>query len=630
MILSRSTSCITDLNLADDPLTHHEHYLANMIQAGKQTNVVLSCVLRILLLYKHDARYKNSPRYLRLWITYIFYLHTPLIYPTLFGLIDKRIGDKLALLYEAIAYQQLKDKRYRDVEATLKLGIRRRAYPLGKLNRILQEYKLTGSLHFDVYQHTLHSYQTSIQIDQHDAHAANVPDVNQPLRCHLNWVNLKLQHSTRADILRRCSKHHFSYEELRAKIYCSGLIYNAINMGQCVKKGGSSILRGFTFHLQTETPAAVFPHYSNRVISVQEREADDHQQVVQLPHNPGFIAHQLMLSGVLDRETYHFLDTSSAQSDILVKLKTWFHDKVSNKLVLKKPIMLDKDSFHVVRQLGQGGLADVYLVQHTETSAYYGLKVQQPPHPWEYYILCQIHSRKSTNINVLDVYDFYHYSDASFLLIQLIQNGTLLDALNLYRPSKCCMPELIVIIIITHLLEELIKLHHIHIAHNDLKLDNIMLVFSSVERNAAEFPRVMMIDFGHSIDVSALPPHSLCKANWPPACPRSDFPKLNQPHPPFHADYWQLAAMAHLLLYGTPMLTSKTTSEQYTILQPIRRYWHKEMWTRFFQILLNPTRASENVKLQNLLRQFQQASQDVPQHEIDSFTSMLQEKVFTK
>ncbi|OAD02481.1 hypothetical protein MUCCIDRAFT_82868 [Mucor lusitanicus CBS 277.49] len=525
-----------------------------MIQAKKPTSVVLSCLLRILLLYKQDARYRNSPRYLRLWITYVFYLDTPLIYPTLFGLIDKRIGDKVALLYEAIAYQQLKDKRYHDVEATLKLGIRRRAYPLGKLNRILQGYKSTGSLHFDANQHTLNSYQ----VDQHeDVHTVHV--------------------------------------------------------------------------LVLQKEAAVFPHSSNKVIPVQEKEdkPNDHQQVVQLPHNPGFIAHQLMLSGVLDRETYHFLNTSSAAQT--AKLKAWFHGKASNKLVLKEPIVLDKDSFHVVRQLGQGGLANVYLVQHAETAAYYGLKVQQPAHPWEYYILCQIHSRKSTDINVLDAYAFYHYSDASFLLMQLIRHGTLLDALNLYRPSKAYMPESVVVVIIAHLLQELIKLHHIHIVHNDLKLDNIMLVSSSSsQRNAAEFPRIMMIDFGHSIDVSALPPHSSCQANWAPACARSDFPKLNQPHPPYHADYWQLAAMAHLLLYGTLMLTSRTRDGHYSILQPIRRYWHKDLWTAFFDILLNPTLDSEHVKLQDLLHQFQQASQHLPQHEISSFVSMLQDKVFAK
>ncbi|KAL0145292.1 kinase-like domain-containing protein [Mucor lusitanicus] len=463
--------------------------------------------------------------------------------------------------------------RYHDVEATLKLGIRRRAYPLGKLNRILQGYKSTGSLHFDANQHTLNSYQVDQHEDVHTVHVLVVPDVHQPLRCHLNWINLKLQHT------------HAQMSFVDAP---------------------STIL------LQKE--AAVFPHSSNKVIPVQEKEdkPNDHQQVVQLPHNPGFIAHQLMLSGVLDRETYHFLNTSS-----------WFHGKASNKLVLKEPIVLDKDSFHVVRQLGQGGLANVYLVQHAETAAYYGLKVQQPAHPWEYYILCQIHSRKSTDINVLDAYAFYHYSDASFLLMQLIRHGTLLDALNLYRPSKAYMPESVVVVIIAHLLQELIKLHHIHIVHNDLKLDNIMLVSSSSsQRNAAEFPRIMMIDL--------VIPSTSCQANWAPACARSDFPKLNQPHPPYHADYWQLAAMAHLLLYGTLMLTSRTRDGHYSILQPIRRYWHKDLWTAFFDILLNPTLDSEHVKLQDLLHQFQQASQHLPQHEISSFVSMLQDKVFAK
>jgi hypothetical protein len=42
---------------------------------------------------------------------YIFYLKTPFTFPILYGLIDKQIGDKLAILYEAIAHQQLKEKR---------------------------------------------------------------------------------------------------------------------------------------------------------------------------------------------------------------------------------------------------------------------------------------------------------------------------------------------------------------------------------------------------------------------------------------------------------------------------------------------------------------------------------------
>ena len=64
--------------------------------------------------------------------------------------------------------------RFRDVEATLLLGIKRKAYPLGKLNQILQEYKSTGSLHFDANQHNMDYYQTASTINQQDMHATNV------------------------------------------------------------------------------------------------------------------------------------------------------------------------------------------------------------------------------------------------------------------------------------------------------------------------------------------------------------------------------------------------------------------------------------------------------------------------
>lgn len=629
MILSRSMLYRIDLKHSDDPLTYHEQYLGNLIQDGADTSKIYSYLLKILLIHKHDIRYINSPRYLRLWLTFIFYLRSPLIYPTLFGLIDNKIGDKLAMLYEAIAYQQLKERRYQDVEATLLFGIKKEVYPLNKLDLALQEFKLTGSLQFDVNQFILESYQTAAKIDKHALHIAKKPHTNDPLKYHLKWINLKLQHTKRADMLRQCYKNQCSYDELKAKFQYNGLICNTNHMGQGIKKGGSNI-RGFTFYYLKKP--TIIPHYSN--IPVQEKESDDHQQqhnVVQLPHKPGFITHQLMLSGVLDRETYHFLGTESTQNSILIKLKDWFHTG-NSKHNPKRLIELDKDVFHVVSQLGQGGMAEVFLVQHIKTFAYYGLKVQQPPHPWEYYILSQIHSRKSTDLNVLDIYDFYQYNDTSFLLMYYIRNGTLLDTLNLFRQLKSYMPEPIVLIIIMHLLEELNKLHRIQIVHNDLKLENIMLVSSSFSnrKTTAEFPKIMMIDFGYSIDVSLLPPHTLCKANWPPACPKSDFPMLNQQYSPFHADYWQLASMAHLLLYGTPMFTLKNKNGVYSIQQAIRRYWHRKVWIDFFQMLLNPNSFNEKEILSELWSQFQQASQDVPQSVINSFTSMLDDKVLTK
>jgi hypothetical protein len=186
-----------DLKHSDDPLTYHEQYLGNLIQDGADTSKIYSYLLKILLIHKHDIRYINSPRYLRLWLTFIFYLRSPLIYPTLFGLIDNKIGDKLAMLYEAIAYQQLKERRldyeniynkitilylytyrYQDVEATLLFGIKKEVYPLNKLDLALQEFKLTGSLQFDVNQFSLESYQTAAKIDKHALHIAKVKKVS--------------------------------------------------------------------------------------------------------------------------------------------------------------------------------------------------------------------------------------------------------------------------------------------------------------------------------------------------------------------------------------------------------------------------------------------------------------------
>lgn len=94
----------------DDPLLYYEQNIAHL----KQSNYLQDAfkLLEVAVLrYKNDVRYKNAPRYLRLWLIYIFYLDSPFTFPILYGLIDNHIGDKLAILYEAIAYQQLKEKR---------------------------------------------------------------------------------------------------------------------------------------------------------------------------------------------------------------------------------------------------------------------------------------------------------------------------------------------------------------------------------------------------------------------------------------------------------------------------------------------------------------------------------------
>lgn len=86
----------------DDPLPVYEQFFE------EQQQVDLNVLKNVLIKYKRDNRYRNSPRYLKLWFMFILYLNnTQSILPILYCLIDNRIGDKLALLYEAISYYQL-------------------------------------------------------------------------------------------------------------------------------------------------------------------------------------------------------------------------------------------------------------------------------------------------------------------------------------------------------------------------------------------------------------------------------------------------------------------------------------------------------------------------------------------
>lgn len=63
----------------------------------------------------------------------------------------------------------------------------------------------------------------------------------------------------------------------------------------------------------------------------------------------------------------------------------------------------------------------------------------------------------------------------------------------------------------------------------------------------------------------------------------------------YQADYYGLASIAYCLLFGKYMETTSYVNEDgqktYKIQQTLRRYWQTDLWTRFFDLLLNPTHA---------------------------------------
>ncbi|GAA5804478.1 hypothetical protein HPULCUR_009973 [Helicostylum pulchrum] len=224
---------------------------------------------------------------------------------------------------------------------------------------------------------------------------------------------------------------------------------------------------------------------------------------------------------------------------------------------------------------------------------------------------------------VLPNYGFYQYLDKSYILMAYVQTGTLLDVLNLYRTKQqsSCMSEPIVLLFILQLLKQIEALHRIHITHNDLKLDNVML---GMRKNPKKFPALIIIDYGYSVDLLALENQdcNTCKATWSPACPQSDYPLLNTAYHPIHADYWQLATMAHLLLFGLPMRYTATITKQittYRIQQTIKRYWHKQLWLHFFEFLLNP----QTNDLSALIQEFKTESDTIQSKIVQDFITFL-------
>lgn len=98
----------------DDPLSYYQEKVTKLLHEN-QINEVRKLLKFILVKYKHDPRYQNSPQYLKLWLILIFYLDKhhcqPFVLPILFGLIENQIGDKLTILYETIALELIKQNQ---------------------------------------------------------------------------------------------------------------------------------------------------------------------------------------------------------------------------------------------------------------------------------------------------------------------------------------------------------------------------------------------------------------------------------------------------------------------------------------------------------------------------------------
>ncbi|KAJ1024077.1 hypothetical protein NDA16_002916 [Ustilago loliicola] len=242
------------------------------------------------------------------------------------------------------------------------------------------------------------------------------------------------------------------------------------------------------------------------------------------------------------------------------------------------------------------------------------IKVESPANRWEFHILTELQSRLPEALlpSIISARKLYCYSDASFLLLDLGEKGTLLDVVN-HSPTAgvaaagadtgsggAGLEEVLAMFFVTELLRVILGMHKAGIIHGDLKIDNCLLRLGDVSPASAwsnlysrdgvagwSSKGLTLIDFGRAIDLTAYPDSSQAfVADWD--TDSKDCLEMRRGESfTFETDWFGVAAVAHCLLFGRYMET-KQEGAKHKIAASMKRYWQSELWNELFDICLNP------------------------------------------
>ncbi|KAL9600739.1 MAG: hypothetical protein Q9219_002980 [cf. Caloplaca sp. 3 TL-2023] len=325
----------------------------------------------------------------------------------------------------------------------------------------------------------------------------------------------------------------------------------------------------------------------------------------------------------------------------------------------------DSRAFTIKRELGKGAFAPVYLAQRpssgggeeddrvcassdrTELSA---IKCEDPPTPWEFYIMSTVHSRLGPSCrassSILSPYEMHLFADEGYLVEQYLDQGTLLDLVNTAKadsPSGV-LDEPIAMFFTVELLRTVEALHSIGILHGDLKADNCLVRLHHDDGEGGHWDPtyqangasgwsgkgLSLIDFGRGIDMRQFGAETQFIADWKTT--KQDCPEMREMRPwTYQVDYWGCAGVVHSLLFGKyiedvaveaaasgfvkssgghggnenhendddggeenrTVAIKAQREKRWRIREPLKRYWQQELWGNLFELLLNPTRYVE-------------------------------------
>ncbi|KAI0535722.1 Mad3/BUB1 homology region 1-domain-containing protein [Xylaria digitata] len=313
---------------------------------------------------------------------------------------------------------------------------------------------------------------------------------------------------------------------------------------------------------------------------------------------------------------------------------------IHSSVILEFPELLGE--YTLKRELGSGAFAPVYLVENSspenseedgivemgkgvfatrQRAALEALKMEQPPTPWEFFIMRlaagRLGSQHRATASISAAHELHLYQDECFLLLPFHPYPTLLSVVNFFREQPSgIMDETLAMFFTIELLRTIEALHSKQILHGDLKVDNCLLRLDETPFSPSQSqpqPQalsnqwladgsgnwstrgIVLIDFGRGIDMRAFEKDVQFIADWKTT--KEDCAEVREGHPwTWQIDYHGLAGIVHCLLFGKYIETVRAdqgglgtaAGRKYKIRESLKRYWQTDIWADCFDILLNP------------------------------------------
>lgn len=314
------------------------------------------------------------------------------------------------------------------------------------------------------------------------------------------------------------------------------------------------------------------------------------------------------------------------------KMKNNSQDKTLTNLSAPPRLVFEGSTrtFTVKKELGKGAFAPVYLIESmpkddededapaqmskgefgTKRRHLEALKMEDPPTPWEFYIMRQAKHRLGAARaadSIVDAYEMHVFQDECYLIEEFRDQGTLLDLVNIARAENGVMDEQLAMFFTIELLRTVEAIHAKGIIHGDLKADNILVRFDALQkgewdsvyqrdgRDGWASKGIALIDFGRGIDMKAFKSDVQFIADWETT--EADCAEMREARPwTFQIDYHGVAGIVHNLLFGKYISTiaekgaglGAGATKTYKIKESLKRYWQTEIWQDCLDLLLNP------------------------------------------